>query len=325
VSVIRAATPEDLPLVRELWHAFDEEIPDAPWRDSDSAEDLDEFERAFADHVVLLADDVGLAIARKKGSRIGYLGLLYVRPEARKSGLAAELVREAATRLRERGADMLELSVLASNEEARAVYERWGFSPVELTLAAPIDRIVERIAARPDGPTFGSIHVQTDDTGAVERSALKTLPRLGRTAGTSVSGPRDGWVAVHDELCDRDPKQLQRLAKEISYTLAAVVLSIGVERGAVVRYTLYDRGSEVDEYLSVPEFYGPLPPGDVIALGANPTVVARLTGADAGRVRAVARTAAAPADLPPPVELIRAIAETMGIAEADHGWVASEG
>jgi GNAT superfamily N-acetyltransferase len=323
--VIRAATPDDLPLVRELWHAFDDEIPDAPWRDSDSAEDLDEFERAFADHVVLLADDVGLAIARRKGSRIGYLGLLYVRPEARKSGLAAELVREAAARLREHGADMLELDVLASNEGARAVYERWGFSPVELTLAAPIDRLLERVVARPAGPTFGSIHVQTDDAGAVERAALKTLPRLGRTAGTSVSGPRNGWVAVHDELCDRDPRQLQRLAKELSYTLAAVVLSIGVESGAVVRYNLYDRGSDVDEYLSVPEFYGSLPPGDVIALGANPTVVARLTGADAGRVRAVARTAASPADLPSATELIRAIAETMGVAEADHGWVASEG
>jgi [ribosomal protein S18]-alanine N-acetyltransferase len=324
--MIRAATPDDLPLVRELWHAFDEEVPDAPWRDSTAAQDLAEFERTFEDHVVLLADDVGLAVAKKKGSRVGYLGILYVRPQARRRGIAADLVREIAARLRERGADMLELDVLASNDDARAVYERWGFSPVELALAAPIDRLVDRVAAaRADGPTFGSIHVQTDDAGAVERAALKTLPRLGRTAGTSVSGPRNGWVAVHDELCDRDPKQLQRLAKEISYTLAAVVLSIGVERGAVVRYTVYDRGSEVDEYLSVPEFYGPLPPGDVIALGANPTVVARLTGADAGRVRAVARTAAAPADLPPAVELVRAIAETMGIAEADHGWVASEG
>ena len=41
-----------------------------------------------------------------------------------------------------------------------------------------------------------------------------------------------------------------------------------------------DRGGIVDEYRSVPEFYGPLPPGDVIGLAANPTVLARLTGAD---------------------------------------------
>ena len=36
---------------------------------------------------------------------------------------------------------------------------------------------------------------------------------------------------------------------------------------------LFERGSIVDEYLSVPEFYGPLPPGDVVGLAANPRVV----------------------------------------------------
>jgi hypothetical protein len=80
-----------------------------------------------------------------------------------------------------------------------------------------------------------------------------------------------------------------------------------------VKYTLYDRGSAVDEYASVPEYRGPLPPGDVIALGANPTVVARLTGADPARVREVARTAASPSDLPPAVELHEQIAALMGV------------
>ena len=69
----------------------------------------------------------------------------------------------------------------------------------------------------------------------------------------------------------------------------------------------------VDEYASLPEFHGALPPGDVIALGANPTVVARLTGADPARVRAVARTAASPDDLPPALELHAQIAEMMGV------------
>ena len=47
----------------------------------------------------------------------------------------------------------------------------------------------------------------------------------------------------------------------------------------------------VDEYLSVPTYYGPLPKGDELALEANPTLVARLTGADRDDVRRVARTA----------------------------------
>jgi GNAT superfamily N-acetyltransferase len=318
--VIRAATSDDLPLVRELCRAFDAEVPDAEWHDDDSEDDALALEQAIDTGVVLLADDVGLAVATKKGERLGFLEIVYVRPDARRGGVAAELVREAAVRLGELGADMLELEVLASNGGARTVYERWGFAPVELTLAAPIDTLVQRLAAPSKGPTFGSIHVQTDDQGVVERAVHKALPRFGRSAGTTVTGPANGWVAIHDELGDRDPKVLQRLAKELSYAIGGVVLAIGVEDGAVVRYTLYDRGGAVDEYASLPEYAGPLPPGDVVALGANPTVVSRLTGADPARVREVARTAALPADLPPALELLAQIAAVMGVAEATHGW-----
>ena len=320
--MIRTATPDDLPAVRELWLAFETEIPDAPWRDSDSDEDVAALEGKIRDDIVLLADDAGLAIASRRGTRLGWLDMLYVRPEARGSGVGAELVREAAARLRERGVETLELEVLASNAEAHRIYEGWGFSPVEHILAVPLDDLVRRLE-RPTGPTFGSIHLQTDDAGAVERAVQKFLPRFGRTEGTNVTGPRNGWVAVHDELCDREPELLRRFAKELSYALPAVTLAIGVESGANVWYTLYDMGGDVDEYASVPEFHGELPPGDVVALGANPTVVARLTGADARQVRAVARTAASPADLPPALELVRAIAEMMGVAEADHGWSAA--
>jgi GNAT superfamily N-acetyltransferase len=321
--VIRDATPDDLPLVRELWRAFESEIPDAEWREDDSGEDLRRLEENFGAEIALLADDVGLAVAEKTGERVAFLHVLYVRPEARGTGVAAALVREVVSRLRALGADVLELDVLASNEAARAVYERWGFAPVELTLAAPLNVLEPRLADRPTGPTFGSVHVQTDDAAAVERAVQKALPRLGRSAGTTVSGPRNGWIAVHDELCDREPKILQRLGRELSYALAAVVLAIGVEQGAVVRYSLYDRGGAVDEYASVPEYYGELPPGDVVALGANPTVVARLTGAEAAHVRAVARTARRPDELPPATELVEAIAGVMGVAEAGHGWVPS--
>ena len=146
--------------------------------------------------------------------------------------------------------------------------------------------------------------------------ALKRVgrgPRLGRSERTDVSPPRNGWIAVDDELSSRDPKLLRRLARELSDRTGAVVLALGVEDGAVVRYILFDRGAVADEYASVPEFHGPLPPGDVIALGANPTVAQRLTGADPGRVRSVARTAASPVDLPPPDQLLREIAAVLGV------------
>ena len=325
--MIRHATKDDLPLVEELYRAFEREVPDAPHRDNDADDDLANIARAIGgDHLVLLAEDdgvaVGLAVAKASGARVGFLQLLYVRPVARMTGVAAELVREVSQQLGARGVETLELEVLSSNAEARVVYERWGFTPVEVTLAAPLDVLEQRLV-RPSGPTFGSVHVQTDDVGAVERAVQKALPRMGRSAGTSVTGPRNGWVAVHDELIDREPKLLPRLAKELSYATGGVVLAIGVEEGAVVRYALFDRGGAVDEYASVPEYHGPLPPGDVVALGANPTVLARLTGADPARVRAVARTAASPADLPPATELVEAVADVLGVAEAGHGWVAS--
>ncbi len=325
--MIRNATIYDFPLVRELFLEFQQELEDLPFRDDDTEDDLKKIEKGIGKDVVLIAErdgePVGLAVAEKAGKLVGYLGSLYVRPSARKSGVAAELVREVVARLAEQGVEMLELDVLAKNVQARAVYERWGFTPVQYDLAAPLAEL-ERRLERVSGPTFGSVHLQTDDVGAVERAVQKALPRMGRSAGTSVTGPHNGWVAVHDELLDREPKLLPRLAKELSYSVGGVVLAIGVEEGAVVRYALFDRGGAVDEYASVPEYYGPLPPGDVVALGANPTVVARLTGADAAQVRAVARTAKSPADLPPALELVKSIAAVMGVAEAGHGWVASE-
>jgi len=311
--VIRSATPDDLPLVVELWRAFTTEVPDAAWRDDDTEQDLAALEKAIGEDVVLLADDVGLLVATKIGARLGFVDILYVRPSARGSGVAAELARAAAVELRDRGADMLELEVLASNEQARAVYERWGFAPVELKLGVSIDALVDRLGRADGGPTLGSIHVQTDDASAVERVVAKMLPRLGRSASTEVKSPRNGWVSVRDELCDRDPDALQRLAKELSYTTGGIVLGLGVEEGALVRYVLYDAGAAVDEYASVPDYRGPLPPGDIVALGANPTVVARLTGADPARVREVARTAPSPSDLPPALELYAQIGALMGV------------
>jgi ribosomal protein S18 acetylase RimI-like enzyme len=326
--VIRDATQADLPLVRELFREFMSELEDAPHRDDDTEQDLAKLESGMSKgwHVLIAEHDgapAGLAAAEKAGAHVGYLSSLYVRPAARGNGIAKELMREIASRFAAQGLDVLELDVLASNSEARDIYERWGFTPVQINLGARIADLGPRLA-RLSGPTFGSLHAQTDDVDAVERAVTKAMPRFGRTAGTSVTGPRNGWVAVHDELLDRDPKQIPRLGKELSYVVGGVVLSIGVEEGAVVRYALFDRGGAVDEYVSVPEYFGPLPPGDVVALGANPTVLARLTGADAARVRQVVRTAGSPADLPPATELVEAIGEVLGVAETGHGWVPSD-
>jgi len=216
--------------------------------------------------------------------------------------------------LRARGATHL---LLDANLESLAFYEKLGFLEQSRNLVLELE--VREVGA---GRSYGSIHVQTDDLAAVERAVHQLVPRLpGQSHGSLVAPPRGGWTAVYDDVCDRDPTMLRRLAKELSDRLG-VVLAIGVEHEEVVRFVLLEGGRVVDEYLSVPEHYGPLPPGDVIALAANPRVVARLTGADPGEIRAVARTATSPSGLPPAQELLEQIAAAIGLEGADHGWEA---
>jgi GNAT superfamily N-acetyltransferase len=309
--VIRQATTADLDSLHELWLEFGREIPDASWRDDDSDDELAELDELTTAGTAWIAENesgerVGIAFGRMMGTRVAELRGLYVRPGARGAGIATELTRSFVTQMREAGAEVVELDVVFSNEDARATYGRWGFQAFELRLAAPIDELEKRLVPD-DGPTFGFVHVQTDDVEKVKRDAVKVL-RL--EPDVEVEG---NWIRVRSDPTDEDPDRLKALAKELSYTTGGVTMSLGVQRGAVVRYDLFDRGADVDEYQSVPEYYGPLPPGDAYALGANATVVGRLTGADPRRVREVARTAASPSELPPAQELYEQIATVMGV------------
>ncbi len=312
---IRPATEADLETLRALWAEFTEEVPEPPFLEESWEEEG--IEKHVREGTVLLAEEdgsvIGFADAEVHSARLGWLHTLYVRPEARRRGVTKALLRELSTAFRRRGIDHLGLEVTNTNALARAVYERLGFVEFSRSLATGLDELDARISEERPQPSFGSVHVQTDDASAVERAVRQFLPRLGRSERTTVSPPGNGWVAVRDELCDREPSLLRRLARELSYRMGAVVLSLGVEEGRVVRYVLFDRGAVADEYLSLPEYYGPLPPGDVVALRANPTVAARLTGADPARVRAVARSAESPAELPPAAELLAELARVLGV------------
>jgi hypothetical protein len=214
---------------------------------------------------------------------------------------------------RSRGATRVTLDVMADNHVGVTAWKRLGFEPAKLYMAAPLATVVERTVGDGHRPSRGALYVQTDDHDRVEQTVAKYLPRIGRSSSTSVAAPRNGWTRVDDELCSRDPRALRRLGHEVSLALGAVALTLGVEEEAVVRYVLWDRGGVADEYASLPEYFGELPPGDVVALAANPTVAQRLTGADPARIRAVARTAGTAEELPPPEELHAQIAEALGV------------
>jgi GNAT superfamily N-acetyltransferase len=309
--MIRQATTADRDVLHELWLEFGKEIEDAAWRDDDSAEELEELDELTKAGTAWIAEDdgggpIGIVFGRMTGTRVAELRGLFVRPGARGGGVATELTRGFVAQMREAGAEVIELDVVASNEGAHATYSRWGFQPFELRLAVAVDDLEKRLEPD-DGPTFGFVHAQTDDVDKVKRDAAKFL-RI--EPDVEVEG---NWVRVRSDPTDAEPEQLKALAKELSYTSGGVTLSLGVQRGAVVRYDLFDRGADIDEYQSVPEYFGPLPPGDVYALGANATVVGRLTGADPRQVREVAKTAPSPSELPPARELYEQIATVMGV------------
>jgi hypothetical protein len=229
-----------------------------------------------------------------------------------------EVLRELIEQARVAGADRLEIE---TSHEAGDGWIRAGFTETARLLEAPLDALEGHLGAKAKEASFGSVHVQSDDVDAVVRAVRQFVPRLpGGSRGSVVFPPKDGWTSAYDELCDREPEMLRRLAKELSDRMGALVLTLGVEEGTVARYITMERGRVVDEYLSVPEYYGPLPPGEVIALGANPRLMSRLTGADHEAVRATARTAGRPEDLPPASELLAGIARLFGVERGAYGY-----
>jgi ribosomal protein S18 acetylase RimI-like enzyme len=323
---VRQAAGEDFEAIAELWRLFDHELPPPTHEGpADVEKELREVAEIIESEIALVAEDddgtpVGFALARGRAPGFGTLTDLYVARDARRSGIATELMREVLSEFRKRGIEQLDLEVLASNQVARSLYARWGLRDEVLIMTASVSGLEERLGGQ-EASSFGSIHIQSDDLSTVEQAVRQFVPRLpGGSRGSIVTPPRSGWIAVYDDVCDRNPEMLRRLARELSDRMGAVTLLLGVEREELLRMILFERGRIVDEYLSVPEFYGPLPPGDVVGLAANPTVVARLTGADPDAVRRVARTAPSPADLPPARELLSDLAAVVGVDGAESGW-----
>ena len=323
---VRRAAAEDFDAIADLWKQFDHEIPPPTHEGpADVEQELGEVREIIASEIALVAEDddgtpVGFALARRRAPGFGTLTDLYVARDARRSGIGTELMREVLAAFRELGIEHLDLDVMASNHVARSLYARWGLKDEVVIMTGAVAGLEERLGSQEAG-SYGSIHIQSDDLSRVEQAVRQFVPRLpGGSRGSLVAPPRRGWIGVYDDVCDRNPEMLRRLARELSDRMGAVTSLLGVEREELVRMILFERGRIVDEYLSVPEFYGPLPPGDVVGLAANPTVVSRLTGADPEAVRRVAHTAPSPADLPPARELLADLAAVMGIEGAETGW-----
>jgi len=304
---VREATQADFPQLEELVAAYLDEHWARPYPAPPPGPYLRE------GHIVVAEADgeiVGMAKGELRDG-LGHVSLVYLKPEARGRGGGNDLVRDLVARFKDEGFDHVSLNVELPNDEALAYWRRLGFTEYRRSLLTDLESLERRLSGG-ELASMGSIHLQTDDLGAVEKAVARWVPRVVRSESSVVGPPRNGWIGVYDDAAAAQPEQLRRLASELSYVSGGVVVALGVE-GEVVRLVAYDRGRVADEYLSVPEYYGPLPPGDAIALRANPTLLGRLTGAKPAEIRAAARTADSAAELPPAAELLAEIAQTLGV------------
>lgn len=310
---IRRATEADEQTLRELWEEFSREVPEPvgdgePW-DEEWQDTLDDIRGGG---VFVAEDEEGaVGVGRIEAPEHGraHVQLVHVRERARKQGLAKQLLAACVDDAKARGAQFVTLDVVTTNELAVNVWRRLGFEEKAKFMATPLDALEQRLTETERGDSRASTHVQSDDEASVERAIAQFLPRL---TAPQVSAS-ESWIRVSDPTLDANREAHGRFAKDLSDRLGAVTVALAVEDGAVVRFRLYERGSMVDEYLSVPSFYGPIPKGDELALEANPTLVARLTGADREDVRRIARTAQSASELPAADDLYEQIATLMGL------------
>jgi N6-L-threonylcarbamoyladenine synthase/ribosomal-protein-alanine N-acetyltransferase len=308
--IIREATEADFPALRELVAAYQNEF----WRRPFPPPALqDEW---LTDGRVLVVERDGRIAGMARGELrhgLGRVSFVYLLPEHRRHGLGRALIRDLVGFFREHGAEHVTLGVDTSNQEGTAVWRRLGFTEYSREMSADLASLELRLGEGPKEESYGSVHVQTDDQNAVAAAVKRFLPRLFRSPATVVSAPRNGWVALYNEVASREPERLRRLGSELSHITGGVVLALGVEEDAVVRSIAFERGRLMDEYVSVPEYYGPLPPGDAVALRVNARVLARLTGASMDAIRRAAPTASSVAELPPPAEQLEELASILGI------------
>ena len=137
---IRRATPADAAVLEHFWQKSTAELDFTPYPGAAWEESL------LAEHVALVAEDgdepVGAVYANLGMEHFGYVFGLYVRPEARRRGVAQALMRAIAAVLRDEGRAYMLLSVDIPNTAALELYERLGFEDASRMLRIETARLL---------------------------------------------------------------------------------------------------------------------------------------------------------------------------------------
>ena len=266
---------------------------------------------------------MGFAFGEVYANQFAHVNIVYVRPERRREGITKALLAEFAERAKAGGAEHITPRRRHAQRGRAEVWQRLELHRMGAARSSvPVETPGRGVSPAPSrGESYGSLHVQTDDAAAV-RTAVGRVPpalrRLRRAPGLR-AGATAGSPSTHEARRQRPQGPRAARLRALERDRGGRLRDRPRGRRAVVRYALFERGSIVDEYQSVPEFWGPLPPGDVVALGANPTVVSRLHRRRAGPCpsrrahRLEPRRAAASAGL------FAQLAELLGLEGAGRG------
>jgi ribosomal protein S18 acetylase RimI-like enzyme len=126
--------------MRTRWEEFTAETTYTPYPGSPFSESL------LTDQFAFLAEDtrepVGCVYAATPSDHYGFVFGLYVRPAARRAGIARRLMNAVAEALHGEGKRYIVLSVDTPNAAARALYDNLGFIDAARTLRIDIEELL---------------------------------------------------------------------------------------------------------------------------------------------------------------------------------------
>jgi ribosomal protein S18 acetylase RimI-like enzyme len=185
--VVRRLTPADAEKYREIRLAGLENAPEAfgSTFESESLKPLSSFAKRLGSSAVFGAlhdgDLVGIAgFAVREGVKEAHKGLLwgmYVRPDARKSGVGRRLVAAIIDFARER-VEILQLSVVSDNEPARRLYARLGFAEygLEKNSLKHHERYYDEILMALDLKAEPACAAHSASTSVIQRALQPSVP-----------------------------------------------------------------------------------------------------------------------------------------------------
>ena len=148
---VRRATEDDEAALRLLWEEFEAEVPEPPgfppelWEEQWSA-----LRKSIGDGAVYVAQDgdrlvaVVHVLAPERG--VAHVEWAHVQRDWRRRGIVKGLLRECVREAKEKGAVLVSLEALSTNEPAVTVWRRLGFEVVEFFMATPLDLLELRLA-----------------------------------------------------------------------------------------------------------------------------------------------------------------------------------